>query len=314
VGALRSVRPHVIAQVGARHILESLMDRFARLLTCRRFRVTFVVSILAVSYGCRPSEEPESPAYMLDAAAEARTLGETFARGFYTMDPALALSTLHPALSKLGVSPNIRGSGRSALLRLTPGTLEVFAASHNRDGRIDPETAVTDIRMLDVSDDVAVFELVAAEDWFDYYIGVRVGERWFLINCVFGGFSQLTSLDPTGDRQDINVAVESYAAAVAAADFDDFKAAVHLDFERRSVRSEQQKVWVEPETLETIRLDMSDSGDRPGYAVTFLSASQVTGAARIDTADRTEWVLLLKIDGTWLPVNSFWAGVDSSNG
>ena len=160
------------------------------------------------------------------------------------------------------------------------------------------------------------YQLIPAIPYCLASIAERISEscldNWDLIRSgSAANFSTVfTSALPTTTAS----ATAATAAAVAASDFDDFKAAVHLDFERRSVRSEQQKVWVEPETLETIRLEMADSGDRPGYAVTFLSASQVTGAARIDAADRTEWVLLLKIDGTWLPVNSFWAAGDSSNG
>jgi len=254
-----------------------------------------------------PGDDPQ-----MIAEQEATMLGETFAEGFYTLDPDKVLSTLHPALSKLGVIPNIRNSGQAALLRLTPGTLKAFAKSHNADGHIDVETAFTGIDMLDVDPGgrVSVFRLVADKDWFDYYLSARVGGRWYLINCVFGGISQLESLTPEKDKAAIMAAARNYAQGIALADFEKVKNTIHLDFERRSIQRKGEVEYVAPETLEMLRQNLARAEQSavtaPTPEVEFLGLSEVTGAVRIDAQDRTEWLFLLKLDEVWRPVNSLW--------
>ncbi len=183
-----------------------------------------LIIFLAVMLGACTSFEAKSNqvGQLGHAESNALALGETFAHGFYTQDPATALSVLHPALSKLGVIPNIRNSGRSALLRLTPGTLEAFAAAHNADGHIDPETAVTQIDFLDIAADAAVFRLIADRDWFDYYLAARVGDQWYLLNGVFGGYSQIENPALQDDRTAIIAAMRAYSEAFAVGDFPGF--------------------------------------------------------------------------------------------
>jgi hypothetical protein len=252
------------------------------------------------------------------AEQESRMLGETFAEGFYTLDPDKVLTVLHPALSKLGVVPNIRNSGESAILRLTPGTLKAFAKSHNADGHINVEKAFTGIKILDVDPGgrISVFRLVADKDWFDYYLSARIGGRWYLINCVFGGISQLESEEPEKDKAAILAAARGYAQGIAFADFKMVKNSVHLDFERRSIQRNDGVEYVRPETLEMLRQNLARAKrsvpPAPMPDVEFLGLSAVTGAVRIDATDRTEWVFLLKLDNVWRPVNSLWISNDDA--
>jgi hypothetical protein len=260
-----------------------------------------------------PGDDPR-----MIAEQEARMLGETFAEGFYTLDPDKVLTVLHPALSKLGVVPNIRNSGESAILRLTPGTLKAFAKSHNADGHINVEKAFTGIKILDVDPGgrISVFRLVADKDWFDYYLSARIGGRWYLINCVFGGISQLESEEPEKDKAAILAAARGYAQGIAFADFKMVKNSIHLDFERRSIQRNDGVEYVRPETLEMLRHNLACAKrsvtPAPMPDVEFLGLSAVTGAVRIDATDRTEWVFLLKLDNVWHPVNSLWISNDDA--
>lgn len=264
-------------------------------------RIVALASVLAFASCAHAAPDAD------EAHRNARALGETFARGFYEVDPPTAISVLHPALSKLGVIPNIRNSGRSALLRLTPGTLEVFASAHNRDAHINPATAVTQIDILDARPDVAVFRLVADKDWFDYWIAARIGDEWRLVNCVFGGYQQIENQTLTEDRAAILEASRSLGVALADANFKGVHNAIHLDFERRSVQATGTDYRLVPETLESLQQDLARSTREPPPNMVFLGATQVSAAVRLDFQNRTEWVFLLKLDGAWRPVNSFWS-------
>lgn len=249
-----------------------------------------------------------SPAHAQDAeaGAAAQRLGETFARGFYVGDPAMVISVVHPALSKLGVWPNIRNSGRDGILSLPPGTLNIFAVSHNADRHLDPATATTQVSVLDTAANVAVFRLIAARDWFDYHLAARIGNEWRIINCVFGGLPDLEAPVTDADRAAVAAAVSDYANAVASDDFGRLSEAVHLDFTRRSVRTRAPQRLV-IETLETMAQDMRGRVLRDEPRIQVLAVSRVAAAARIDARGREEWVFLLRLDGRWRPVNSFTA-------
>lgn len=239
-----------------------------------------------------------------EAVAQAHRLGETFARGFYVGSPDLVLETVHPALSKLGVWPNIRNSGRDGLLSLPPGTLNIFAVSHNADGHLDPATAVTQVEMLDEAEDVSVFRLIAAQDWFDYHLAARIGDRWLIVNCVFGGLPDLEAPVSDADRAAALAAAQAYAAAVRSDDYAALAAATHLDFTRRSVRTQPPERLI-VETHETLAQDMTGRALGAAPSVNLLAITRVTAAARIDTPNQHEWVFMLRIDGAWQPVNAF---------
>lgn len=247
---------------------------------------------------------PDAHAQHAEAEAAAQRLGVSFARGFYVRDSAVVVGAVHPALSKLGVWPNIRNSGRDGILALPPGTLDILASSHNADGHIDPATARTEVSILDTSADTAVFRLIAANDWFDYHLAARIGGEWLIVNCVFGGLSDLEAPLTNADRAAVAESVAAYAGAVQADDFARLSNAVHLDFTRRSVSARRpQRLTVE--TLETLEQDMRGRARRGEGQVELLAISRVAAAARVEYGGRNEWVFLLKLDGRWRPVNSF---------
>jgi hypothetical protein len=261
-------------------------------------------SALILGCGLALGIQPAAQARDAEAEAAAQRLGETFARGFYVRDSEMVTGVVHPALSKLGVWPNIRNSGRDGILSLPPGTLDIFAQAHNADGHIDPATAVTQVSVLDTSRDVAVFRLIAVRDWFDYHLAARIGDEWVIVNCVFGGLPDLEAPVTDQDRAAVSQAASAYANAVADDDFSALSQAVHLDFTRRHVRARPpQRLIVE--TLETLEQDMRGRrGARPD-SIEVLAVSRVAAAVRVDRRRGSEWVFLLKLDGAWRPVNSF---------
>jgi hypothetical protein len=44
---------------------------------------------------------------------------------------------------------------------------------------------------------------------------------------------------------------------------------------------------------------------------TVLSVTKSVAAARLDRGGAAEWVFLLKLDGAWRPVNSYWRAAAS---
>lgn len=247
-----------------------------------------------------------SSAGVEEAERQTRAQVQKFFRGIVDRDPEAVHATIHPALSKLGVIPNFRGSPRSVLLDLTPGTLDVLARYDNQDGHLNPETASARIEVVDATDNLAVAFLGADTSWFDYWLAVRVNDEWRFVNCVWGGYNQIVSETPEADQAAILAASKAYAAAFANADFKALKETVHLDFARRSLKKQNGAEWVAQESLESIALELSGKEPAAAPQISYLGSTQVAGAIRIDAADRQEWVFLLKIDDQWRPVNSFW--------
>jgi Putative lumazine-binding len=238
--------------------------------------------------------------------AVAQTLGNEFAKAFFIGDPQLALRHLHPALAKSGVQPNIRRSGRDGVLSLTPGILEIFAKQHNADGHLDANKAPVSVEVLDSGHEVVVFRLIAASDWFDYYLAAKINGKWKLINCVFGPVQHLENPSAAADEIAIRSRVESYALSLATGDFAAMRVSTHLDFTRRSI-SKGLPARLLVENAETLSQDIKATTTKASTPkVDVLGITQSTAAARISNGSLTEWVFMLKLDGVWIPVNSFW--------
>ncbi|WP_291843311.1 nuclear transport factor 2 family protein [Maricaulis sp.] len=244
-----------------------------------------------------------------DPATEAalEPLADRFARGFYARDPGQVLSTVHPELSKLGLRPDFQGLGRMTIENLTPGDLQILGELYNADGRLDPVTSTVDVRFFDTTSDTGLFQLTADADWYDFFVGTRINGEWVLVNCAYGAFEWIDNPDRANDIELIGGVVARYAEAWDAGDADAVVAAVYPDFDRRHVDRSGDREYLAPETLETIamRLDARGVATAPSR-VTVFEATRATGAARIEAADRTEWVLLLRVAGEWRIVNSFW--------
>lgn len=234
---------------------------------------------------------------------EASRLAATFAQAFIMSNSQDAVGVMHPALSKLGVWRNLRNSGRDGVLALPPGALDILAASHNRDGRLSRERTRVTVDVLDSTTDVGVVRLTVGDDWYDYYLAARVGGRWSIVNGVFGAASELAASVNASDRQAAITAVQTYAAAATHGTL----AGAHLDFTSRAVDPVSGLLIVETrDTFNRLAPRPAASG---APSVRLLAIAPTTAAALVVTAGYAEWVFLLRLDGAWRPVSSFWSPV-----
>lgn len=273
----------------------------------RHLAITFslatpVLGLPSHSYGA----DQESVLQRHDAQKVAVELATNFAEAFYKLDPAQAIADVHPAVSKLGIHQNFANSGQSVLQRLTPGTLTAVAKTLNGDGHIDPETAETKVQLLDAQSDVVVFKLEAANDWFDYFLATKVNDKWVLLNCVYGGYGQRESADPARDRAEVELVAHNLASAIANGDEAELQRIVHLDYERRSKSVVSDREVVIPEFRDTMSASISLAKFGGPLSVEFLGATEVTAAVKLSGSSHREWVFMLKLDGEWRPVNSYW--------
>lgn len=242
-----------------------------------------------------------------ETEAALRPMGETFARGFYARDPEMVLSVVHPELSKIGVQENFWRSGSDIIEQLPPGTLRVLGRVYNYDDRLSVESSTVDVHFFDSNENVGLFRLTADTDWYDYFLGTRINGEWVLVNCAYGGYDFLVNSDLPEDREEIESVVRAYAAGWDGNDYDAVARAMYPDADRRSVDRSGAREYLRPETLEMISIELeAREAAETASTVTVFPATRRTGAARIDAEDRTEWVLLLKLDGRWQIVNSFW--------
>lgn len=266
----------------------------------------FTHSIIAAASLIAGSGQAWAQSAETETALEA--LADRFARGFYARDAGQVLSTVHPELSKLGLRPNFQGYGPMAVENLTPGDLRILGAHYNADGRLDPVTSTVDVRFFDATPDVGVFQLTADTDWYDFFLGTRINGEWVLVNCAYGAFGWIDNPERAADLERIRARVTAYASAFDAGDAAGVTASVYPDFDRRHVDRSGPREFLAPETLETIAMRVEAAGPQAtASTVTVFEATRATGAARIDAADRSEWVFLLRVDGEWQIVNSFWA-------
>lgn len=201
----------------------------------------------------------------------------------------------------MGVWPNLRSSGRDGILSLPPGTLDILAASHNSDGRlVHGETPIV-TEILDSTQSVGLVKLVVGEDWYDFYLAARVEGRWRIVNGVFGPASALAQPVSETDRDDAVAAARIYVERLNAGD--GAGATAHLDISRRTLSRGAERLLVQTRdsfNRLTPRRRLGESDAR------LLAIAPTTAAVRVDLQTHTEWVFLLKLDGYWRPVNSFW--------
>ena len=250
-----------------------------------------------------------STAWAENLATEAalRPMADTFARGFYARDPEMVLSVVHPELSKIGVQDDFWRSGHAIIEQLPPGTLRVLGEAYNFDDRLDPLTSTVSVSFFDSTDNVGVFQLTADTDWYDFFLGTRIDGEWVLVNCAYGGFDWIENPARDEDLAAVAAVVTGYASGWDRGEYDAVRAGLYPDADRRHVVRGGRREFLQPETLEMIEIELEErSPAESASSVTVFEATQRTGAARIDAADRTEWVFLLKLDNRWQIVNSFW--------
>lgn len=244
-----------------------------------------------------------------DAETEAALteLADTFARGFYARDPEMVLSTVHPELSKIGVTENYWGTGIQIIEQLPPGTLQVLGSVYNYNHRLDPVTSTVGVNFFESTESMGLLRLTADQDWYDYFLGTHINGEWVFINCAYGGYSLIDNPNREADMALIDDVVSGYAGGWDAGEYAPVIAAMYPDADRRHVVRGGRREYLQPETLEMIEIELEERGvAEQASTVTVFEATQRTGAARIDAADRTEWVLLTKLNDRWQIVNSYW--------
>jgi hypothetical protein len=109
---------------------------------------------------------PGGAALADDAMTEAALteLADTFARGFYARDPEMVLSTVHPELSKIGVTEDYWGSGIQIIEQLPPGTLQVLGSIYNYNNRLDPITSTVGVDFFESTESMGLLRLTADQD------------------------------------------------------------------------------------------------------------------------------------------------------
>lgn len=263
-------------------------------------RTILMAALLAAAPMAAHADEAETEAALTG-------LADTFARGFYARDASMVLSTVHPELSKIGVIENYRGSGEDIIEQLPPGTLRVLGHAYNYDNRFDPETSTVDVNFYDTTEHVGVFQLLAAQEWYDFFLGTQINGEWVLVNCAYAGQNQLNNPDRDADMAVVATVVSRYAAAWDTGDYEQLLGTVYPDADRRHVVRGEGREYLQPETLETIAIDLETRAPASqASTVTVFDATRRTAAARIDADDRTEWVLLQRLDDRWQIVNAFW--------
>jgi len=244
-----------------------------------------------------------------NAATEAALtpMAETFARGFYARNPEMVLSVVHPELSKIGVIPNAFRSGRDITEELPPGTLEVLGVVYNYDNRLSVEHSTVGVDFFDSVENVGVFQLTADTDWYDIFLGTRINGEWVLVNCAYGAYDLIENPNRDADMASVAEVVRTYAEGWDQRDYDAVRSTIYPNADRRHVVRDEPREYLYQETLETIQHELA-AGEAAMQAseVTVFEATQRTAAARIDAADRTEWVLLQRLNDRWQIVNMFW--------
>jgi len=267
-------------------------------------RLTLVA--LCAGFALSPSSWAEDPR----TETALRPLAETFAHGFYSRDPEMVLSVVHPELSKIGVWNNYRGTGVDITEELPPGTLRVLGHAYNSDNRLSVEHSTVGVDFFDSTSNVGVFQLTADTDWYDFFLGTHINGQWVLVNCAYGGHSQIQNPNRAADMADVHDVVMRYAAGWDTADYALIASVIYPDADRRHVVRGGALEFLQHETLEMVQQQLLSRADGlTGSRVTVFEANRRTAAARIDAPDRSEWVFLQRLNDEWKIVNMFWEPV-----
>ncbi|WP_412545666.1 nuclear transport factor 2 family protein [Maricaulis sp. MIT060901] len=263
---------------------------------------------LCAGFALSPSGWAEDP----QTETALRPLAETFAHGFYSRDADMVLSVVHPELSKIGVWSNFRGTGVDITEELPPGTLRVLGQVYNYDNRLSVEHSTVGVDFFDSTANVGVFQLTADTDWYDFFLGTHINGQWVLVNCAYGGHSQIDNPNRAADMADVHDVVMRYAAGWDTADYDLIESVIYQDADRRHVVRGGELEFLQHETLEMVQQQLlSRPEHRSASQVMVFEANRRTAAARINAPDRSEWVFLQRLNDEWKIVNMFWEAVQT---
>jgi len=108
-----------------------------------------------------------------------------YANSVYQVKPELIEKSVHPHLQKVGY---VFRDGPRRELWMNYYELVDLAASWNKEGRFDPETAKREVRVLEVFDQIAVARLDA--EWgVDYFhLARRDDGSWQIMNVIWQAY------------------------------------------------------------------------------------------------------------------------------
>lgn len=144
-------------------------------------RTAFLTFTLLLLTGWLIRGEADEPGSLPDRQAIAAT-AQGYATAWYTGDPALMRSVLHPALAKRALLPDRKHGGR---------VLHEMSAAEliESTGRQKPEWSADkpqrmEVTILDVRGMAASVRL-RMDDWVDYMHLVKIGGEWKIINVLW---------------------------------------------------------------------------------------------------------------------------------
>jgi hypothetical protein len=106
-----------------------------------------------------------------------------YVNSIYQMKPELVDESVHAKLQKVGFVPDKDGTGYREMW-MNRDELRELALHWNKEGRIDPDTAKREVKILDQLDQTAVVRLDA--EWgIDFIQLARVKGTWVIINVMW---------------------------------------------------------------------------------------------------------------------------------
>lgn len=107
-----------------------------------------------------------------------------YVQGIYEVDPKLIDRGVRPDLRKIGFWYDKDKGTYQGPREMTFDELRTLAARWNKEGRVDPETAVKEVIIYEVLDETASVKLVAA--WgIDYMHLAKFDGEWQIINVLW---------------------------------------------------------------------------------------------------------------------------------
>ena len=105
-----------------------------------------------------------------------------YVEGIYEVDPGRIERSVHRQMAKRGFYTEASGDyGESPM---TYEQLHALAGTWNRDGRVDPATALKEVHLYEVLDQTASAKLVA--DWgIDYMHLAKYDGKWMIVNVLW---------------------------------------------------------------------------------------------------------------------------------
>ena len=125
--------------------------------------------------------KPAAPSAADSAGVRAAVLD--YVEGIYRVDTARIYRSVRPELAKRGYYV-ARGQTSYSNEPMSFAELVNTARTWNREGRVDPERAPKEIRILDLLDQTASAKLVA--HWgIDYFHLAKYDGRWMIVNVLW---------------------------------------------------------------------------------------------------------------------------------